>query len=125
MRLGNSLTFIDPVTAEVQRTCCATSIDPYHLRFSPDMKWFVTAANRLDHVDLYHWQPAQAEPLKLVKRIGCAPRRPATCSSTAAARWSTCRCRTVDELLAIDLATQAPRWKIKVGKMPADVYLTP
>jgi hypothetical protein len=30
-----------------------------------------------------------------------------------------------DELLAIDLATQAPRWKIKVGKMPADVYLTP
>jgi hypothetical protein len=35
--------------------------DPYHLRFSPDMKWFVTAANRLDNVDLYHWQPAQAD----------------------------------------------------------------
>ena len=30
----------------------------------------------------------------------------------------------IDELLAIDLATQAPRWKIKVGKMPADVYLS-
>jgi hypothetical protein len=29
-----------------------------------------------------------------------------------------------DELLAIDLATQAPRWKIKVGKLPADIYLT-
>jgi YVTN family beta-propeller protein len=26
-----------------------------------------------------------------------------------------------DELLAIDLATQAPRWKIKVGKLPADI----
>jgi hypothetical protein len=30
--------------------------DPYHLRFSPDMKWFVTAANRLDHVDIYEWK---------------------------------------------------------------------
>jgi hypothetical protein len=29
-----------------------------------------------------------------------------------------------DELLAVDLATQAPRWKIKVGKLPADLYLT-
>ena len=29
-----------------------------------------------------------------------------------------------DELLAIDLATQTPRWKIKCGKMPADLYLT-
>jgi hypothetical protein len=35
-------------------------VDPYHLRFSPDMKWFVTAANRLNHVDLYRWQPADA-----------------------------------------------------------------
>jgi hypothetical protein len=24
----------------------------------------------------------------------------------------------------VDLATQAPRWKIKVGKLPADLYLT-
>jgi hypothetical protein len=30
-----------------------------------------------------------------------------------------------DELLAIDLATQTPRWKIKTGKLPADLYLTP
>ena len=30
-----------------------------------------------------------------------------------------------DELMAIDLATQAPRWKIAVGKTPADIYLRP
>jgi DNA-binding beta-propeller fold protein YncE len=30
-----------------------------------------------------------------------------------------------DELLAIELATQAIRWKIKVGKLPADLHLTP
>ncbi|MFM7705334.1 MAG: YncE family protein, partial [Rubrivivax sp.] len=29
-----------------------------------------------------------------------------------------------DELLAIDLATQAVRWKVKTGRMPADFFLT-
>ena len=62
---GDSLTFIDPRTAEVQRTLRGI-LDPYHLRFSPDMKWFVTAANRLNHVDLYHWDGRDPE---LAKRI--------------------------------------------------------
>jgi DNA-binding beta-propeller fold protein YncE len=30
-----------------------------------------------------------------------------------------------DELVAIDLATQTQRWRIKTGPMPADVYGTP
>ena len=50
---SDSLTFIDPRTAEVQRTIRDIR-DPYHLRFSPDMKWFVTAANRLNHIDIYN-----------------------------------------------------------------------
>ena len=29
-----------------------------------------------------------------------------------------------DELIAIDLATQQPRWTVKVGKTPADIFLT-
>ena len=29
-----------------------------------------------------------------------------------------------DELMAVELATQQPRWTVKVGKTPADVYLT-
>ena len=33
--------------------------------------------------------------------------------------------RTDSGLIAIDLATQAQRWKVPVGKMPADVFLTP
>ena len=52
--LSDSLTFIDPRTAEVQRTLLGI-LDPYQLRFSPDMKWFVTAANRLNHIDIYRW----------------------------------------------------------------------
>ena len=52
--LGDSLLFVDPKTAEVQRTVRGIP-DPYQLRFSPDMKWFVTAANRLNHIDIFSW----------------------------------------------------------------------
>jgi YVTN family beta-propeller protein len=122
--LSNSLTFIDPVTAEVQRVV-GDIADPYQLRFSPDMKWFVTAANRLDHVDLYHWQPQDtAAPMKLVKRIA-APKTPSHLYIDSKSTVVYASLQDSDELMAIDLATQAPRWKIATGKMPADVYLTP
>lgn len=122
--LSNSLTFVDPVTAEVQRTLTGI-VDPYQLRFSPDMKWFITAANRLDHVDLYRWEPADtAQPLKLVKRIP-APKTPSHLYVDSKSTVVYASLQDSDELIAIDLATQSPRWKIKTGKMPADVYLSP
>ncbi|MDO9286310.1 MAG: YncE family protein [Aquabacterium sp.] len=121
--LGNSLTFIDPVTAEVQRVL-ADIVDPYQLRFSPDMKWFVTAANRLDHVDLYRWVPQDAaRPMQLVKRIA-APKTPSHLYIDSKSSLVYVSLQDSDELMAIDLATQVPRWKIATGKMPADVYLT-
>ena len=120
---SNSLTFIDPATGAVQRTV-RDIVDPYHLRFSPDMQWFVTAANRLDHVDLYRWQPADAaQPLKLVKRIQ-APKTPSHLSIDSKSSVVYVSLQDSDELLAIDLATQAPRWKVRVGRMPADIFLT-
>lgn len=120
---SNSLTFLDPVTAQVQRVLLDIA-DPYHLRFSPDMQWFVVASNRLDHVDLYRWQPAQAErPLQLVKRLP-APKTPSHLAIDSRSKVVYASLQDSDELLAIDLATQAPRWKVKVGKMPADIFLT-
>ncbi|MBT9501741.1 MAG: YncE family protein [Burkholderiaceae bacterium] len=121
--LGDSLTFINPVTAEVQRTLRGIA-DPYHLRFSPDMKWFITAANRLNHIDLYHWLPLETNPLKLVKRIE-APETPSHLYIDSKSTVLYVSIQDSDELMAIDLNTQAPRWKIKVGKMPADIYLAP
>lgn len=122
--LGDSLTFVDPVTAQVQRVVTGIS-DPYHLRFSPDMKWFVTAANRLNHVDIYRWEPANAAaPLKLVSRIPTAK----TPSHLVIDRKSTVVYSSMqdsDEMIAIDLATQKLRWRTPVGKMPADVFLSP
>jgi len=114
---GDSLTFLNPRTAEVQRVVYGI-IDPYHLRFSPDMKWFVTAGNRLNHVDVYRWDGK--EP-KLVKRIPTG--------KTPSHIWIDPRSTTAyvtmqdsDELIAVDLPTQSVRWRMPTGPMPADIY---
>ena len=114
---GDSLTFLNPRTAEVQRVVYGI-IDPYHLRFSPDMKWFVTAGNRLNHVDIYRWDGK--EP-KLVKRIpsGKTPSHIWIDGKSATAYVSM---QDSDELVAIDLATQTIRWRTPTGPMPADIF---
>ena len=118
--LSDSLTFIDPRTAEVQRVVPGI-LDPYHLRFSPDMKWFVTVANRLNHIDIYKWD---GQTPTLVKRIAS--------SKTPSHMWIDSKSTTVwatmqdsNELVAVDLATQVIKWRVKTGPMPADVFGTP
>jgi YVTN family beta-propeller protein len=117
--LGDSLTFIDPKTAEIQRVVRGT-LDPYQLRFSPDMKWFVTAGNRLNHVDIYRWDGSS---LQLANRVPTG--------KTPSHIWIDSRSTTAyvsmqdsDELVAIDLATQALKWRTRTGPTPADVYGT-
>ena len=117
--LSDSLTFIDPKTAEVQRTVRGV-IDPYHLRFSPDMKWFVTAANRLNHIDIYRWD---GKEMTLSKRVAT--------SKTPSHLWIDSKSSTIystmqdsDELIAVDLASQAVKWRIKTGSTPADLFGT-
>ena len=116
---NNSLTFIDPLTTEVQRTV-KDIMDPYHLRFSPDMRWFVTAGNRLNHIDIYRWDGVNPT---LAKRIPT--------SRTPSHLWIDSKSTTVyatmqdsDELVVIDLATQALKSRTRTGSMPADVFLT-
>ena len=118
--LGDSLTFVDPRTAEVQKVVRGV-LDPYQLRFSPDMKWFVTAANRLNHVDIYRWD---GQSPALAKRVSTG--------KTPSHLWIDSTSRTIystmqdsDELVAIDLATQAIKWRIPTGPMPADIFGTP
>jgi YVTN family beta-propeller protein len=118
--VSDSLTFIEPHTAQIQRTVTGI-LDPYHLRFSPDMKWFVKAANRLNHVDVYRWDGQQAQ---LVKRIATG--------KTPSHLWIDSRSQTVwasmqdsNEIVSIDLATQTLTSRTRVGAAPADVYGTP
>jgi len=117
---GDSLTFVDPRTAEVQRTV-RHILDPYQLRFSPDMQWFVTAANRLNHVDIYRWD---GRDLTLVRRIPTG--------KTPSHIWIDSRSTTAyvtmqdsNELVAVDLARQQIVWRIRTGELPADVFGTP
>ena len=117
--LSDSLTFIDPKTAEVQRVVRGV-LDPYQLRFSPDMKWFVTAANRLNHIDIYRWD---GKEMTLAKRVATG--------KTPSHLWIDSKSTTIystmqdsDELIAIDLGSQTIKWRTKTGPMPADVFGT-
>ena len=114
---GDSLTFLNPKTAEVQRVVYGI-IDPYQLQFSRDMKWFVTAGNRLNHVDVYRWD---GKELKLAKRIASGK----TPSHIWIDNTSTIAYVTMqdsDEMIAVDLPTQTIRWRVATGAMPADIY---
>ncbi|MDH6170222.1 YVTN family beta-propeller protein [Variovorax boronicumulans] len=114
---GDSLTFLNPKTAEVQRVVYGI-IDPYQLQFSRDMKWFVTAGNRLNHVDVYRWD---GKDLKLAKRIATGK----TPSHIWIDNTSTIAYVTMqdsDEMIAVDLPTQAIRWRVATGAMPADIF---
>ena len=118
--LGDSLLFVDPRTAEVQRTV-RHILDPYQLRFSRDMQWFVTVGNRLNHVDIYRWNGTD---LTLAKRIptGKTPSHVWIDSKSVMAYVSM---QDSDELVAIDLPHQQLVWRLKTGPLPADVFGTP
>jgi len=122
---SNSLTLLDPRTGERQRVISGV-LDPYHLRFSPDQKWFVTAANRLNHVDIYRvtQSPGKDFGIELAKRIP-AGKTPSHLMIDSASSVVYASLQDSDQLIAIDLATQTVRWTVPVGKMPADVFLTP
>lgn len=107
-------------TAQVQRTVRGI-VDPYHLRFSPDMQWLVTAANRLNHVDFYRWDGK--EPT-LVQRVATG-KTPSHLWIDSASRTVYSTMQDSDELVAIDIATQKIKWRTGTGAMPADVYGSP
>ncbi|WP_339089921.1 YncE family protein [Variovorax paradoxus] len=114
---GDSLTFLNPKTAEVQRVVYGIT-DPYQLQFSRDMKWFVTAGNRLNHVDVYRWD---GKDFKLAKRIATGK----TPSHIWIDNTSTIAYVTMqdsDEMIAVDLPTQAIKWRTVTGPMPADIF---
>jgi len=115
---GNELLFLDPSTGDVKRRLTNIS-DPYQIGFSPDRKWFVVNALRLNRVDIY-----AADGFKLVKRI---PLRD-TPSHMAFDRASTLVFVTLqesDEIAAIDLSRAEVAWRLPVGRQPAGIWMTP
>lgn len=117
---SNDLHFLDPVTGEVRRRVRSIP-DPYQIGFSPDRKWFVANALRLDRVDIYE---ANGEELRPVKRVPL-PRTPSHMAFSADSQFVFVTLQESDEVAAIRLADQTVQWKVKVGRQPAGIWMTP
>jgi YVTN family beta-propeller protein len=118
--VGNELIFLDPITGKIQRKLTDV-LDPYQIGFSPDQKWFVSTALRLDRVDVYKYDGAK---LALAKRIPLG-RLPSHIAFNADSTLAFITRQGSDQVSAIDLATQTVKWTIPVGKLPAGIVMTP
>lgn len=118
--LGNELFFLDPKTGAMQRRI-KDIVDPYQIGFSPDQKWFVTTALRMDRVDVYRYD---GHDLKLAGRVPLA-KLPSHIAFDPASTTAFITQQGSDQISAIDLATQKVKWTMTVGKLPAGIALTP
>ena len=117
---GNDVVFLDPKTGDLQSRQ-PNIVDPYHIGYSPNKKWFVAAGNRLDRIDIY---AANNQELKLVKIVKAA-KTPSHIAFTRDSKLTFVTLQDSNELIAIDLATQEIVWRMPIGKMPAGVWMTP
>jgi YVTN family beta-propeller protein len=115
---SNDLVFLNPLSGEVKRRVGRIS-DPYQLGYSPDGKWFVSVSLRLDRVDVYSMPDYT---LKTRVPIGKTPSHVAFSTDSRVAYVTL---QDSDEIGAIDLTTQAVLWRMKVGKSPAGIWMSP
>ena len=116
---ANDLVLVNPVTGDIEKRIPRIA-DPYHLGFSHDGRWFVVNGNRLNRVDIYHYNNLD---FKIAARLDL----PSTPSHMAFAKNDTVfvSLQGTNELVAIDLPTQKVKWKAATGPAPAGVWLTP
>lgn len=110
---GNALFILDPLTGDAMGA--RRIADPYQLGYTPDQKYLVVNALRLDHIDIY-----DAASFDLVKRFD-AGSMPSHLDFSPDSRWSFNSCQGSDTLVSIDLPSMSIRWKAKIGSTPAGV----
>lgn len=122
--VSDSLTLLDPMNGKVAMHIPGVH-DPYHLGFSPNQEFFVTCANRLDHVDVYR-RVGDGRDMKLqgLRRFDLA-KTPSHLVFNNDSSVVYCTMQESDELVAIDLLKLAVMWRFKVGRLPAGVAITP
>lgn len=121
---SDELFFLDPQQGKIKRRI-KNIADPYQIGFSPDGKWFVANCLRLDRVDIYEVQgQGEDKTFHLVKRVPL-PKLPSHMIFSADSKWVFVTLQGSDELAAIDLTTQTLAWKMKLGKQPAGIWMTP
>jgi YVTN family beta-propeller protein len=117
---SNDLVYLDPRTGDIVKRL-ARIADPYQLGFSPDGKWFVTAANRLDRVDIYRHENGE---LTLATKLNL-PKTPSHIAFRIDSKQVWVTLQESNEVAAIDLATHKVAWIAPTGKQPAGIWPTP
>jgi YVTN family beta-propeller protein len=115
----NELVSLDTKTGERKRTITGI-VDAYQLGFSPDGKWFVTAAYRLDHVDIYRYDGN----FKLAGRI-FIDGMPSHMAFDNDSKTVFVTLQQSAKVVAFDLETQLIKWNADVGKAPAGAIMLP
>ena len=110
---GNAFFAFDPVTAAPKGHFKIA--DPYQLAYTPDQKYLVVNALRLDHVDVY-----DAASLSLVKRFEPGE-WPSHLDFSPDSRWSFNSMQKSNSLVSLDLTTMTQRWSVPIGNTPAGV----
>jgi YVTN family beta-propeller protein len=118
--VGNELIFLDPITGKIQQRLTDV-LDPYQIGFSPDQKWFVSTALRMDRVDIYQYVGGK---LVLSRRVPM-PRMPSHIAFDAASTTAFITRQGSDQVSALDLKTGVIKWTLAVGKLPAGITMTP
>lgn len=115
---SNDLVFLDPLSGDVKRRLPRIT-DPYQLGYSPDGKWFVSVSLRLDRVDIY-----RMPNYELKARIPLA-KTPSHVAFSSDSKFAYITLQDSDELAAIDLIAQKETWRMKIGKTPAGIWMSP
>ena len=110
---GNALFIFDPLTAAPMGHIRIA--DPYQLAYTPDQKYLVVNALRLDYVDVY-----DATTLQLVKRFKSG-KFPSHMDFSPDSRFSFHSMQKSNTLVCLDLANMTERWSVPIGKTPAGV----
>ena len=118
--VSNDLHFLDPRTGEV-RGRLRNIDDPYQLAFSPDDRWFVTAALRLDRVDVYAWDGREK---RLARQIRL-PKAPSHLWFSDDSRFAYVTLQDSDQVAAVDVPAQQVAWTVPTGRQPAGIVVTP
>jgi YVTN family beta-propeller protein len=118
---ADNLVLLDAVTGNKLGTV-PKIIDPYQIGFSPNNKWFVVAGNRLDRVDIYPVNNGNIVPKPDIYKL---PETPSHIAFTSDSQITFVTLQDSNEVVAIDLQAKKELWKMKVGKMPAGLWMTP
>jgi YVTN family beta-propeller protein len=118
---GNSLTAVDPMTGKPGRTVPVK--DPYNLYFTPNGKYAIVVAERLQRLDFRF-----AHSMKLHHSL-----RVPTCPGvdhldfTANGRYLLASCEFSGRMILVDVARErvVKTIRLRVGAMPQDVKLSP